>query len=81
MEFIVEHPMFISLADDNLHLREIAAHVRSDSIPMAPVHQSRKYVEDVVRDALRGAGSSERVSHAQRLLLNALKREGYIKER
>lgn len=80
MEFIVKHPVLISLAGDNLHLREIAAHLGPDST--AAVFKTREYVEDIVRQSLRHRdGSSERDSHARRLLLNALKREGYLKER
>lgn len=80
MEFIVKHPVLISLAGNNLHLREIAAHLGDD--PTAPMFKTREYVEDIIRHALRhGDGTSEKVSHARRLLLNALKHEGYLKER
>lgn len=84
MDFIVTHPMLLTLADDNLHLREIAAHIAQTRDAKAPMYANRPDVEETVTHALRhndGDGSSEKVSHARRLLLSALRREGYLKER
>ena len=82
MDFIVKYPILLTSADDNLHLREIAAHLGDQ--PIAPVLKTRQYVEDTIRQALQHGEStnqSQPGAHARRLLLNALKREGYLKDR
>ena len=77
LNYIVEHPKLISLADDNLHLREIAAHLTDAAT--APILRTRQYAEDTIGAELRRNDGNAQHSHARRLLLNALKREGYLK--
>ena len=90
LAFILKYPQYLSLAGDNLHLREIAAHITDAS---GSLHVPRTHVESRLAAALghphqkEPAPKIDRLDsedadlgrHARNLLLRALIHEGYLK--
>jgi hypothetical protein len=78
--YLCSRPNLLVFADDNLHLREITAHLTGAKT----MSHSRDYLEKQVRKTLsdetpQPGAANEQGSHARKLLLRALEREGYLK--
>jgi hypothetical protein len=90
LAFILKYPRYLSLADDNFHLREIAARTTNSQ---ASLHVPRKDVESHLATALGypdmkmpapkidrpDSPGADLGPHARNLLLRALIHEGYLK--
>src|SRR3984885_6724008 len=88
--FVLKNPMYLSLADDNFHLREIAARAGGSCVPLRVPSRN---VESSLARALGhpdlkipvpridrpDSPSADLGPHARNLLLRALIREGHIK--
>lgn len=88
--FVLKNPRYLTLADDNIHLREIVGHATGSS---AALREPRKSVESAFAKRLgqenlnvptpqisRPNDPGEDMGpHARNVLLRALIREGYIK--
>ena len=88
--FVLEHPMYLALADHNFHLREITAHSNDST---ASLRVPRRDVESLLAKLLGHSDMKTPVPkierpqtpgadlgpHAKNLLLRALIREGYLK--
>jgi len=80
LAYLVKDPSPLIQSDSLIHLRELASHVTGRRLGT----QGRHLVEQALHDHLGQPADGtppDKTSHARRLLLNALKREGYLRAR